>query len=290
MLNRLQASRTLSTRLGTSLVALALAACASSPTGPSGVGDSGAPAAAPTSDELVPFASDESARRLARSTAKVDFFVLANHYEGQQNGAACGPTSAVIVANALRVGRRGDLPGDPTAIPEPYRARLSGKYDPTLHRYTQRGFFADPKVAAVKSEAAFFGTPAADGAAPDPGFQLRQIGGALAALGLDVQVRPMDDAVSDEVALAELVANLAHPDDYVIVNYARPVLGQKGGGHISPLGAYDAASRSFLVLDVNPNDGKTWVWVPASKLLAAMRTHDTVENRGYLLVREGAAP
>ena len=70
------------------------------------------------------------------------------------------------------------------------------------------------------------------------------------------------------------------------MNYYRPALGQDGGGHISPLGAYDEESDSFLILDVNPN-GHSWVWAPAAALFQAMRTRDTVENRGYLLVREG---
>jgi hypothetical protein len=40
--------------------------------------------------------------RLARSTAKVDFFRLANQFEGQQSLGYCGPTSVTIVLNALR--------------------------------------------------------------------------------------------------------------------------------------------------------------------------------------------
>lgn len=97
----------------------------------------------------------------------------------------------------------------------------------------------------------------------------------------------VDDALSDEAIRTELAENLATAGDYVIVNYFRPVLGQEGGGHISPLGAYDEASDSFLILDVNPN-GHSWVWAPAAALIHAMRTPDTTENRGYLLVREGA--
>ena len=54
-----------------------------------------------------------------------------------------------------------------------------------------------------------------------------------------------------------------------------------------PLGAYDAASDSFLVLDVNPA-AAGWVWMPTTALIGAMRTFDTVENRGYVLVH--AAP
>lgn len=59
--------------------------------------------------------------------------------------------------------------------------------------------------------------------------------------------------------------------------------GQKGGGHISPIGAYDQQSDSFLIMDVNPNKAP-WVWVKSRDLISAMRTFDTVENRGYLLI------
>ena len=38
-------------------------------------------------------------------------------------------------------------------------------------------------------------------------------------------------------------------------------------------------------MDVNPNRAP-WVWVGSDDLIAAMRTFDTVENRGYLLVSE----
>lgn len=263
-----------------SLLALAsLASCASTPVDTVNQ--------APAS-ELVPFASDVSAVRLARSHHKSDFFVLANQFEGQEHGGLCGPTSAVIVLNALRIDHAADLPVDRSAIPEPYHAKIPPQYDPFFHRYTQRTFFADPRVAAIKSEAQFYGAPMGPENKPDPGFQLRQVDGVLRALGLDVTLRVLDDKVSDADARRELLDNLGRPGDYVIVNYARPVLGQEGGGHISPLGAYDEASDSFLVLDVNPNRGKTWAWVPAARLFAAMRTVDKVESRGYLLVREGA--
>jgi Phytochelatin synthase len=80
-----------------------------------------------------------------------------------------------------------------------------------------------------------------------------------------------------------MAASLARPGEYVIVNYRRAAVGQHGGGHISPLGAYDAASDSFLVLDVNPA-AANWVWMPTATLVKGMRTFDTVENRGYGLV------
>ena len=93
-----------------------------------------------------------------------------------------------------------------------------------------------------------------------------------------------DDRKSDEEIRADFVANLERAGDYVVVNYRREDVGQRGGGHISPLGAYDAESDSVLVMDVNPASAG-WVWMPITTLIKGMRTFDTVENRGYILVQ-----
>jgi hypothetical protein len=250
--------------------------------------DPAAPAASPALT-LVPFAAAESQKRLERSAAKVDLFRLANHFEGQQNMGYCGPASATIVLNALRADNATiSKPRDPALFPPEYRKSLPPGLDPIFARYTQSTFF-DEQTTAVKTRDQFFGKPKTPTAKPSPGLELRELAGILRAHGLDTELRVADDTLSDDVIRRELGTNLATPDDYVVVNYFRPVLGQKGGGHISPLGAYDKASDSFLILDVNPN-GHTWVWVPAPLLIKSMRTRDVVENRGYLLVREGPPP
>ena len=51
----------------------------------------------------------------------------------------------------------------------------------------------------------------------------------------------------------------------------------------SPLAAYDTASDSFLVLDVN-RDSAGCVWMPTATLIKDMRTFDRVKNRGYIHV------
>lgn len=120
----------------------------------------------------------------------------------------------------------------------------------------------------------------------DYGLQLRQLDGMLRAHGLRTTMRIVDASISVEQVRRELSSALLDPGRFVVVNYHRPVLGQPGGGHISPVGAYDPGSDSFLVLDVNPN-AAPWVWVPARVLVSAMRTRDAAENRGYVIVSEG---
>jgi hypothetical protein len=234
--------------------------------------------------QLVPIASHEGQERLARSRYKVDFFHLANHFETQQNAGNCGPTSAVIVLNALRSSNPAiEKPVDKALFPANYRTGLPPGMEPVAPRYTQATFF-DARFEKVKQISAFYGAPGPDGKR-DGGLQLRQLHAILELYGLASTLRVVSDTLNDSQIKTELKQNLRTEGDYVLVNYARGALGQPGGGHISPLAAYDVSSDSFLVLDVNSNKAP-WVWVPAKHLIAAMRTFDTVENRGYLLIAE----
>ena len=106
----------------------------------------------------------------------------------------------------------------------------------------------------------------------------------LRANGATTRFTIVDDNMDEQAIRHDLIGNLEHRGDYVIVAYKRDAVGQRGGGHISPLGAYDADSDSFLVLDVNPASAG-WVWMPAVTLIKGMRTFDTVENRGYILIQ-----
>ncbi|MES3013065.1 MAG: phytochelatin synthase family protein [Pseudomonadota bacterium] len=235
------------------------------------------PVAAPA---LVAFASEEGLARLSRAGAKVDFAPLANQFEAQLNGAFCGPTSAAIVLNAVR-GRSADLPRDHGRLRADDLRHLPSGADPIVPRYTQDNVIAQ----GAKTRAQVLGEPVVRDGKParDFGYQLRQFAQMLQGNGLTTRVVVVDDAKPVAEIRADLVANLMRPDDYVIVNYRREAVGQRGGGHISPLGAYDAASDSFLVLDVNPA-AASWVWMPAATLINGMRSFDTIENRGYVLV------
>lgn len=232
---------------------------------------------------LVSWNSEESAAMLARAKYKADFFPLANNFVSQENGMVCGPASAAIILNSLRLGKKQGLPVDKSSIAQEESTYLSKDYNPFFEKYTQRNIFRD----GAKSKIEVLGKPININGEmkSDGGLQLRQLANLLSSHETAIQIRVVDDTISEETIKSEIVKNLASPDDFVVVNFARKALGQVGGGHISPLGAYDEESDSFLLMDVNPNRA-SWVWVKAHDLIGAMKTFDTVENRGYLLVSD----
>ena len=230
---------------------------------------------------LIVFNSDEGLARLARSTAKVDFPALANQFEAQSNVAFCGPTTAAIVLNAVRSGSR-DLPHDHSRLhPEDIQYLPSG-FDLTVPRFTQDNVIGK----GAKTRAQVLGEPVTINGKQvrDPGYQLRQMDELLRSHDLVTRLVVVDDKKPEEEIRADFVENLKHAGDYVIVNYRREAVGQRGGAHISPLGAYDAETDSVLVMDVNPASAG-WVWMPVTTLIKGMRTFDTIENRGYILVQ-----
>ena len=74
------------------------------------------------------------------------------------------------------------------------------------------------------------------------------------------------------------------PACMTLINYHMSTAGQRPyGGHVSPLGAYHAASKRFLVLDVWPHTGPAWL--SADYLWAAMAATDAESglSRGWLV-------
>ena len=238
-------------------------------------------AASSSVQALSAFNSDEGLARLARATAKVDFPALANQFEAQSNIAFCGPTTAAIVLNAVHSGSR-DLPRDQSRLRREDLRYIPSGFDLTVPRFTQDNVISK----GAKTRAQVLGEPViVDGKqVRDDGYQLRQFDELLRAHGLVTRLLVVDDKKSEEEVRADFVENLKRAGDYVVVNYRRKDVGQRGGGHISPLAAYDAETDSVLVMDVNPASAG-WVWMPTTTLVKGMRTFDTIENRGYIVIQ-----
>jgi hypothetical protein len=234
--------------------------------------------------EIEPWNSDIGMQRLERSTHKVDFFKLANHFEPQNNKLYCGLASSTIVLNTLRTNNKSiKKPQDQTLLKKQDRAYLPESFDPIFERYTQNNLYSE----GSKSKLHVLGKPITlnGEAVKDYGLQLHQLNQLLIEQGLNSKIQVVNNDLSNKQIKSDLIENMKTEDDYILINYHRSELGQKGGGHVSPLGAYDKESDSFLILDVNPNKAD-WVWVNTKTLIKAMRTFDTIENRGYLILKE----
>ena len=203
---------------------------------------------------LVRFEAPEGRQLLLESEAHEAFFPLIAQFETQKSLAHCGPASIVMVLNALEVRA-------PAAF-ESYR------------RFTQDNVF-DALSEPITS----------DRAVARRGMALIEVARVLQAYGLSVDMHYAGQSSIDAFrgAAAE---HLGRPGSHVIVNYSRTALGQDGPGHISPLGAYDANSDRFLILDVSRYKAPA-VWVPAERLFAAMAVPigPDAGTRGFLLIR-----
>jgi hypothetical protein len=203
---------------------------------------------------LVRFEAPEGRQLLLESEAHEAFFPLIAQFETQKSTAHCGPASIVMVLNALEVPA-------PAAF-DSYRA------------FTQDNVF-DALSEPVTS----------DRAVARRGMTLIEVASMLRAYGLSVDVHYAGQSSADDFR-REAAQHLGRSRSHVIVNYSRTALGQDGPGHISPLGAYDADSDRFLILDVSRYKAPA-VWVLAERLFAAMAEPigPDARTRGFLLIR-----
>jgi len=202
----------------------------------------------------IPLADPPGQALLQHSGARADYGPLAQEMVTQANLAYCGVASAVVVLNSLKV---------PAPAAEGY-----GPY----HFWTQTNLFApeagpralDPAVVARQ------------------GMTLAELAGLLGSRGLTVRLHH-----GDQLTLAQFRTlarrSLADPRDRLLVNYDRRAVGQAGGGHISPLAAYDARSDQLLILDVARYRYPA-VWVATETLWQGMRQLDRSSGRSRGLV------
>lgn len=193
--------------------------------------------------------------RLERSRHKTDFLPLSMTFATQIQQTLCSAATAVTVLNALPLTR----PVDRTYKPYPY--------------FTQTNYFNDG-VAAIRS----YNRTLSDGMTLQMAARAMRVHGA--------KTEPHHAAETTLAEFRRLASeNLARDGDFVIVNYQRKFIGQPKGAHFSPLGAYDAATDTFLIMDVARYKYPP-VWVRAEDLFNAMNTKDseTPRSRGFILV------
>lgn len=207
---------------------------------------------------LIPLKDPAGQELLRRANASSDQGPLAQWLETQANLAYCGVASAVIALNSL-------------AVPAP-----------PVPGYGRYRFWTQTNVFSIPGSRGFVRPEVVE----REGMTLAQLHGWLAGRA-DLLVERFH---GDQLSLAQwrslLRRSLRDPGDRLLVNYLRSALGQEGGGHISPVAAYDTASDRVLILDVSRYRYPA-AWVSSEALWQAMRTTDTGSgrSRGLLLIR-----
>lgn len=81
------------------------------------------------------------------------------------------------------------------------------------------------------------------------------------------------------------VSSSSSANQFIVVNFSRKYLGQTGSGHFSPIGGFNIANDSVLILDVARFKYPPY-WVPLSRLWKSMGEEDSLskESRGYFLI------
>lgn len=229
--------------------------------------------------------SEEGIKRLATAEHKNDFYTLANFYEAQNNKMFCGVASTTIVLNALRIPTdKQAIPHDTSLVGPHEKAYFPSKeWSVYIHRYTQNTVLTHSPKPRIE----VMGKPHEVGGERDYGFKLPQFKALVESNNANIETYPVKDASQIDSIRNEMIKGLDTKDAYVVANYYRPILDQFGAGHFSPVAAYDQASDSFLVLDVN-SANYPWAWVETKNLVKSMNTKDGAVYRGFAIITDKA--
>ncbi len=211
----------------------------------------------PVAAGLIAMHVDEGRQLLFESEAHAAFLPLAAYFETQLSLTHCGPASIAMVLNALGV------PAPVPSIYEPHRL------------FTQEGVLNGLTEHIVDDSNVY-----------RRGMLLEEVAEVLRVYDVMAEAHYAEASSIDHFR-TNAVDHLEEDGRHVLVNYSRSALGQDGGGHISPLAAYDADSDRFLIMDVSRYKAPP-VWVSTEQLFAAMAEpvdEAATRTRGFVLVQ-----
>lgn len=207
-------------------------------------------------EHLKTWDSVEGLSRLHKSEAKENFWKLLRYYESQIRVTYCAVASSVITLNALGI--------------EAPKSDILKKY----RMFTQEEFFTDSVNAVIDPVAV-----------AERGMPLKELTLVLKTFPLEVFEYEAQSLSREEIR-GWIVSALKNPNQCVLALYQRKEIHQEGGGHWSPIAAYDTASDSFLVLDVARFKYPP-VWVDAEAFIQAMQTANIYnQSRGFIIVEK----
>jgi hypothetical protein len=214
----------------------------------------------PVPPNLIPLAQPTGQQRLMSTRYSQSYWPLSQYFETQRNEAWCSVATSVMALNALGIRR-----------PE------SSLY-PDFPFFSQQDFFRGIDVQVADAARV-----------SKEGMTLDQLSAVLRTFPVDVTKFHASDMTLEQ--FRELIRDTTvRRDRFALLNFRRVEIGESGGGHWSPLAAYDPASDSALLLDVARYKYPA-VWVPVTQLYAGALAVDKVSrlSRGLVIVGRPAS-
>eukprot|EP00434_Breviolum_minutum_P024982 symbB.v1.2.022069.t1/scaffold1943.1/size95470/3 len=211
--------------------------------------------------EEIFFLNTSKGESLLRSASHTTpFWQLMPHFQTELPGQ-CGPTTAIMVLNALKA------QGLPAAVSSMYSSHF-GNYSEEYHYWDSENLYSadhdtTPWKGSLEQVAAFFTCHGAE-------------------------TKPVEANASSLTEFRSMIKKAFSEEQlrFVTINFNRQTLHQRGVGHHSPIGAYDAMTDRVLVLDVARYKYPPW-WAALPDVFAAMQSYVPgffSTRRGYIEV------
>jgi len=194
------------------------------------------------------------------------------HFTSQITQSFCSVATSAMLLNAL-TSQGLPAPTQPTWSPYAY--------------FEQEAIFRSDCVSAVATHT---GEPFSAGFVATHGATLDEWSAYLSCYAEVEATHAGDSDVDGLRAGLEAAYSFADAPKFLGINFHRPEIAEVGGGHMSPIAAYDADSDRALLLDVSRYKYPP-VWVALPKLYESMNTTDSASGltRGWVVVSKPSA-
>jgi hypothetical protein len=249
-----------------------------------------------SSTQLVYLNQSNAYEILWRSLYNQHYFAYQTGLDVQKNQAYCGAATVVAVLNSLRVINTTALSADgidlpTTTIYKPYLyATQSNIYNqctqntvisisnnednPAMLESTIDGILTLPYGLNLEQVASLLQCHLSSEQWNIQAFHATPATAQFPAAALGENILPDEELHLRQQMKSIMIEALRKPRSRLLINYHRLWLGQAGGGHFSPIGAYNEENDSFLILDVSKYKYPP-VWASFAQIYHSMSTIDS---------------
>ncbi|ASK78672.1 phytochelatin synthase [Paraphotobacterium marinum] len=206
---------------------------------------------------LISLNSKEGQLIFEQTTYKNSFWQLIPYFITQKNLSFCGPASIAMTLNALKL--------DPPALTEE-----------NLNNYKM---FDQDNIFNIKVNKII-----KKNKIKKSGMTLNEMFEVLNTFNLKNKIYYGSDI--NEKQFIEIIIQAILKNKIVIINYCRKYIRNTTScGHFSPVGAYNAHKKMFLILDVSRYKYQP-TWIPQQKLFTAISKgvdSESKKSRGFII-------